>query len=62
MLGARETDMTTTAHWLHIRLGLPLVEVEEATPAAEPECREADLIAHQRAYAAAPLAVQYTGR
>jgi hypothetical protein len=54
--------MTTTAHWLHLRLGLPLVEtdpVAEIAHEAEPHCSEADVIALQKAYAAAPLSVQF---
>ncbi|MBA2936085.1 hypothetical protein HZF05_18540 [Sphingomonas sp. CGMCC 1.13654] len=56
--------MTTTAHWLHLRLGLPLVEVnvDEVAPVREPECAEADIVARQRAYAAAPLGVQFPAR
>jgi hypothetical protein len=56
--------MTTTAHWLHLRLGHPLVEVEldEIAPLQEPQCSEADIIARQKAFAAAPLAVQFVGR
>jgi hypothetical protein len=56
--------MTTTAHWLHIRLGLPLVEIEvdDVVPVQEPECGEADIVARQKAYAAAPLSVQFVGR
>jgi len=56
--------MTTTAHWLHLRLGLPLVEVklDEVAPVQEPECGEADIVARQKAYAGAPLAVQFVGR
>jgi hypothetical protein len=56
--------MTLTAHWLHLRLGLPLVEVDldEAAPVQEPECAEADIVARQKAYAAAPLGVQFVGR
>lgn len=58
------TIMTTTAHWLHLRLGLPLVEVnvDEVAPVREPECAEADIVARQRAYAAAPLGVQFPAR
>ena len=51
--------MTTTAHWLHLRLGMPLVELEVDAPAPEPLCGEADVIARQKAYAAAPLAVRF---
>jgi hypothetical protein len=56
--------MTTTAHWLHLRLGLPLVEVnlDEVVAVQEPECGEADIVARQKAYAAAPLGVQFVGR
>jgi hypothetical protein len=56
--------MTTTAHWLHIRLGLPLVEVEldDVAPVVEPECGEADIVARQKAYASIPLSVQFVGR
>jgi len=56
--------MTTTAHWLHLRLGLPLVEVsvDDIVPVQEPECAEADIVARQKAYAAAALAVQFRGR
>jgi len=56
--------MTTTAHWLHLRLGLPLVEVraDEVVPVQDSACAEADIVARQKAYAAAPLAVQFRGR
>ncbi|WBO20892.1 hypothetical protein [Sphingomonas abietis] len=55
--------MTTTAHWLHLRLGLPLVEIEaEAGPAPEAHCEDADIIALQKAFAAAPLAVEFMAR
>lgn len=56
--------MTTTAHWLHLRLGLPLVEIDApALPeAAETTCTEAEVIALQKAFAAAPLAVQFMPR
>jgi len=56
--------MTTTAHWLHLRLGLPLVEVDldDVVAVQEPQCSEADIVARQKAYAAAPLAVQFKGR
>ncbi|WP_454884594.1 hypothetical protein [Sphingomonas oryzagri] len=56
--------MTTTAHWLHLRLGHPLVEValDEIAPVQEPECGEADIIARQKAYAATPLGVRFGAR
>lgn len=56
--------MTLTAHWLHLRFGLPLVEVDldEVAPVQEPECGDADIVARQKAFAAAPLAVQFVGR
>jgi hypothetical protein len=56
--------MVTTAHWLHLRLGLPLIDIEPAPAerASEETCSAAEIIALQRAYATAPLAVQFVGR
>jgi hypothetical protein len=56
--------MTTTADWLHLRFGRPLVEVEadEVDSAGDAICSEADVVALQKAYAVAPLMVQFVGR
>jgi hypothetical protein len=56
--------MTTTAQWLHLRFGMPLVEADANETAGEQSdlCADADLIALQKAYAAAPLTVQFVGR
>ncbi len=56
--------MTMTAHWLHLKLGLPLIEHDEDAPRAEPDSAiaAADLIARQKAFAAAPLSVQFLAR
>jgi hypothetical protein len=56
--------MTMTAHWLHLKLGLPLVEQnDEALHGnSDSHVNEADLIARQKAFAAAPLTVQFLAR
>ena len=56
--------MTMTAHWLHLKLGLPLVEHDEVTPGADPDSpvAAAELIARQKAFAAQPLSVQFLTR
>lgn len=61
MAGGKVT-MTLTAHWLHLRLGHPLAEVavDESVAVEDPALAEADIIARQKAYATAPLAVRFT--
>lgn len=56
--------MTMTAHWLHLKLGLPLAEQDLETPGADGDSpvSEADLIARQKAFAAAPLTVRFFTR
>lgn len=55
--------MTMTAHWLHLKLGLPLAEQDEAPGAnGDSPVSEADLIARQKAFAAAPLTVRFFTR
>jgi hypothetical protein len=55
--------MTMTAHWLHLKLGLPLVEQDEALHGdCDSQASEADLIARQKAFAMAPLTVRFFTR
>jgi hypothetical protein len=59
-----ELSMTMTAHWLHLKLGLPLVEQDDHALLGDSDSQvsEADLIARQKAFAAAPLTVQFLAR
>jgi hypothetical protein len=56
--------MTSTAQWLHFKLGIPLVEDGSAiAPSAdEAQTAEADLIALQKSVASLPLTVTFVGR
>ncbi|HEY0269842.1 MAG TPA: hypothetical protein VGC10_02505 [Sphingomonas sp.] len=56
--------MTTTADWLHLKLGLSLADHADETAAANDDADngESNLIARQRAYAAGPLSVTFPGR
>jgi hypothetical protein len=56
--------MTMTAHWLHLKLGLPLVEQDDEALRGDSDSHvsEADLIARQKAFAAAPLTVRFLAR
>jgi hypothetical protein len=57
-------SMTMTAHWLHLKLGLPLVEQDDEALRGDGDSQvsEADLIARQKAFAAAPLTVRFLAR
>jgi hypothetical protein len=56
--------MTTTADWLHLRLGMPLPDYAETDIGADSksEITEGEVIARQRARAAQPLSVAFPGR
>jgi hypothetical protein len=55
--------MTTTADWLHLRLGMPLSDCADDQDASSgSEITEGDVIARQRARAAQPFAVVFPGR
>ena len=52
--------MTTTADWLHLKLGLPLTDYAEA--ASDADSSDSTVTARQRAYAARALSVVFPGR
>jgi hypothetical protein len=56
--------MTTTADWLHLRLGTPLPELsaDDADVGRDAEENAGEIVARQRARAALPLSVVFTGR
>jgi hypothetical protein len=55
--------MTTTADWLHLRLGTPLPELSAEDAETNRDAEDAgEVIARQRACAAQPLSVVFTRR
>jgi hypothetical protein len=56
--------MTTTADWLHLKLGLPLADCsdDDAGTNNDADNDAGNLVARQRAYAARPLSVTFPGR
>jgi hypothetical protein len=55
--------MTTTADWLYLKLGMPLPDVADDDFAMDrSEENTGDVAARQRARAAQPMQVVFTGR